>query len=98
MAGFVRDHARELRLVAHAQEQAREDHREAAREHHRVEVGDPRQIDAEVLRGGAADGADDVLQIAGELRVLDQQVGARDLLLDPLHLLPQALLVAVGRA
>ena len=49
VAGFVRDHAGELRLVAHPQQQAGEDDREAAREHHRVEVGDVRQIDAEVL-------------------------------------------------
>ena len=37
------------------------------------------------------------LEIAGELRILDQQVGAGDLLLGALHLLPQALLVAFGR-
>ena len=60
VARFVRDHAGQLGLVAHAQQQAREDHREAAREHHRVEVGDARQVDAEILRRRTADGADDV--------------------------------------
>ena len=61
VARFVRDHARQLGLVAHPQQQAGEDHREAAREHHRVEFGDPREIDAEILRGGAADLADQCL-------------------------------------
>ena len=61
MPAFVRDHASELRLVAHPQEQAGEDDRKAGREHHRVELGDPRQIDTEVLGRGAADGADQVL-------------------------------------
>ena len=38
VAGFVRDHARKLRLVPHAQKQACEDYREARWEHHRVEI------------------------------------------------------------
>jgi hypothetical protein len=96
VAGFVRDHPGELGLVAHPQEEAREDDREAGREHHRVEVGNPHQIDAEILGRGTADGADEVLEIAGELGVGDQEVGVGDLFLDPLHLLPQALFVLVG--
>ena len=87
---LMRDHPGQLRLVAHAQEQAREYDRESAREHHRVEVGNPRQIDAEVLCRRSADRADQVLQVPGELRVLDEQVGAGDLLLGPLHELPDA--------
>ena len=88
MPEFVRDHAGELRFVAHSQEQPRKDHREPRREHHRVEVGNAHQIDAEVLSGRATDCADQVAQIAGDLRILDQQVRIRDLLLDPRHVMP----------
>ena len=94
---FVRDHAGQLRLVPHAQQQPGEDHRKARREHHRVEIGDVRQIDAHVLRGGPANAADDVLKVGDELRILDQQVRARDFLLGPVHQLPDALLVGLRR-
>ena len=63
-----------------------------------LKSGMSRQIDPEVLGRRTADLADQVLEIAGQLRVVDQQVRAGDLLLDPLHLLPQALLVLVGRS
>ena len=94
---FVRDDAGKLGLVAHPQEKTGEDDRKAGREHHRVEIRNVRQIDAHVLRRGPADVADDALQVGDELRVLDQQVGARDLLLDPVHLLPEAHFVRVRR-
>ena len=98
MRRFVRDHPGELRLVAHAQQQPGEDHRHAGREHGRVEVGNAHQVDAEIARRGAADLADQALEVAGERGVLDDQVGARDFLLDALHLLPHAALVGVDRA
>jgi hypothetical protein len=87
--------SRQLRLVARAQQQAGEDHREAAGEHHGVEIGNISEIDAEILRRRTADLADEIPEIAGELRVLDQQVRAGDFLLGPLHELPDALLVLV---
>ena len=75
MAGLVRDYARELSLVAHAQQQAGEDDREARRKHHRVELGNTRQIDAEILSRWAADRSDEVLEIGRDPGVADQEVG-----------------------
>ena len=97
VARLVRDHARQLRFVAHAQQQPGEDHREARREHHRVEIGNVRQIDAHVLGRRSADGPDQVLQVADELRILNEQVRSGDLLLDAIHQRPETLLVLVGR-
>src|SRR6185369_7290574 len=44
-----------------------------------------------------ADAADKVTKIARDLGVGDEKVRAGDLLFSPLHLLPQTLLVALGR-
>jgi hypothetical protein len=95
--GFVGDDSRQLRFVAHPQEQAGKDDGEPGREHHRIEVRDPREIDAEVLGGGPAHRTDQVAQVAGELGIGHQQVRAGNLLLDPVHFLPQPDLVALGR-
>ncbi len=95
MGAFVRHDARQLRLVAHPQQQAREDDREARREHHRIEVRHVRQIDAHVLGGWAPDAFDDLLQIGDDLGILDQQVRPGDLFLHPVHEAPQADLVGV---
>ena len=96
VSGLVSDHAGKLRLVAHPQQQAREDDGEAGREHHRVEFGDSGKIDAKILRGWAADRADQVAQIARKVGIIDQQVRAGNLLLDPLHLVPKPDLIALG--
>jgi len=98
MPGFVSDHARELRLVPHAQKQSGENDREAGREHHRVEVGDMREIDAHVLCGRPTDSPDDVLEIGDQLGILDQQVRAGNLFLCPVHQLPETFLVGICRA
>ena len=45
----------------------RRNHREAGREHDRVELGDLGEIDPEVLRRGSSDLLDQVAQIAGQL-------------------------------
>lgn len=97
VAGLVGDHSGELRLVAHPQEKAGKDDGEPGREHHRIELGDPGDINPHVTRGRSADLADEVAHVACDALVPNQQVGAGDLLLDPLDLLPQALLVLVGR-
>ena len=96
VAGLVRDHACELRLVTHPEQKAGEDDCEAAWKHHRIELGNSRKIDAEVLGRRAADGADQVLEVTGEVWVIDKQVRARDLLFGALHKLPDADLVALG--
>jgi hypothetical protein len=65
--------------------------------HESVEFGDVRQIDPHILRGRAADPLDDAGEIGGERLILDEEVRAGNLLLDPLILSPEALLVGLGR-
>src|SRR6185503_7515068 len=95
MTRLVRDDSGELRLVAHTEEEAGKDHRETRRKHHRVEVGNPHPIDSKILRRRSADSADEVSQIACELWLGDEQIGVGNLLLDPRHVVPQALLIGV---
>ncbi len=97
MARLVRDHARKLRFVAHPQKQPGKNDSEPAGEHHRVEVGDSKNVDPHILRGGPADLADQVANVAVDPAVLHHQIGTGDFLLHAAHLLPQALLVLVGR-
>ena len=97
MAGLMRDDAGKLRLVPHPGEEAGEDDHEAGRRHECVEFRDVRQVDAQILRGGAADTLGEHAEIGGQRLVLDQQIRIRNLLLHPFILLPQALLVLLGR-
>ncbi len=72
MPRLVRDYAGQLRLVAHSQQQARKDHREAGREHHRIEFGNAGEVDPHVLRRRPADPTDQAAQIVVQPVVLDQ--------------------------
>ena len=83
MAGLVRDHAGQLRLVAHPRQQAGKDDDEAGRGHEGVELGNLGEIDAQILRRRSADPLDQSAEIGIERRVAEQQVGAGNLLLDP---------------
>jgi hypothetical protein len=52
VAGLVGDDSGELRLVAHAQEEAGEDDHEPGRRHEGIELGNVGDIDAEIARRG----------------------------------------------
>jgi len=95
MAAFVRDHAGKLGFAAHPQEEPGKDDRESAREHHRVEFRNPDHVDPHVSGGRAADFADQVPNVGIDSCILHDEVGSGDFFLDPVHLLPQALLVPV---
>ena len=97
VTAFVGDDPGELRLVAHPQEEAGEDHRKPGRKHHRVEFRNARKVNAHVLRGRPPDLADQPLQVARDADVLDEDVRPGDFLLDPLDLLPQAFFVGIDR-
>ncbi len=61
----MRDYPGQLGLVPHAEQQAGKDHRKTAREHHRIEVRNVRQVDAEILSRSTADFTNDSLEVAG---------------------------------